>query len=319
MRGWARKYNNIPTTVATSITFAVGAVGSGTMCSAGVVPPDSTAKAAQGDFASQVDIGGGRKLYLECHGSGSPTVILESGYHDSSQPWSLADGYPPAVVARIAAFTRVCAYDRPGTLLYTDPPRITDRSSPVRMPRTAQEVVNDLHALLAAAQVQRPYILVAHSMGGLLIRLYAQTYPDDVNGLVLVDAFPAELPALFGSQWSAYRQLLDKPLFEFANDEDFEQIDVDTSVAEIEQAPPLRRMPLVVITKGKDFARPPNSGGFDFAELERLWSKAAEGWVKLEPDTPHIFAADSDHYIQIHQPDLVSQSIQLVIGRATQR
>ena len=123
-------------------------------------------------------------------GTGSPTVILESGYHDSSQPWSLNDGFPPAVLPGVAGFTKICAYDRPGTLLYTDPPRITDRSSPVRMPRTAQDVTSDLHALLGAAEVPGPYILVAHSLGGLFVRLYAQTYPDQVRGLVLVDAFP---------------------------------------------------------------------------------------------------------------------------------
>jgi pimeloyl-ACP methyl ester carboxylesterase len=265
----------------------------------------------------QVDIGGGRKLYLECHGTGAPIVVLESGYHDSSQPWGLADGYLPAVIPRVAGFTRVCAYDRPGTLLYTDPPQITDRSSPVRMPRTAQDIVSDLHALLAAAQVPGPYVLVAHSMGGLFIRLYAQTYPDQVIGVVLVDAFPAELPALFGAQWLSYRQVLDKPLPQFASNPDFEQVNVETSVAQIKKASPLRRMPLVVLTKGKAFARPAGPDTFDFALLERLWPEGAEDLVKLEPESPHIFATDSDHFIQIHQPDLVMQAIKLVIDRAT--
>src|ERR1700724_2494246 len=142
---------------------------------------DSSApNASQEEFLGEVDIGDGRKLYLECHGTGAPTVILESGYHDSSQPWSLSDAYPPAVLPGVAGFTRVCAYDRPGTLLYSDPPRISDRSSPVRMPRTAEDVTSDLHALLKAARVPGPYLLVAHSMGGLFIRLYAQTYPEEV-------------------------------------------------------------------------------------------------------------------------------------------
>jgi pimeloyl-ACP methyl ester carboxylesterase len=277
-----------------------------------------TPKLTEGAFASQVDIGGGRKLYLECRGTGSPTVILESGYHDSSQPWSLNDGFPPAVLPGVAGFTKICAYDRPGTLLYTDPPRITDRSSPVRMPRTAQDVTSDLHALLGAAEVPGPYILVAHSLGGLFVRLYAQTYPDQVRGLVLVDAFPAELPALFGSQWPAYRQVLNNPLPQFANNPDFEQIDVDASITQIEKAPALRRMPLVVLTKTEPFGRPPSLVGFAFADLERFWPEAAQDLVKLEPDTPHIFATGSDHYIQVHQPDLVVQSIRLIIERAKQ-
>jgi pimeloyl-ACP methyl ester carboxylesterase len=221
--------------VALAVVSACGGSSSSAQQSTSAPRGPQTPKLTQVAFANQVDIGGGRKLYLECRGTGSPTVILESGYHDSSQPWSLNDGFPPAVLPGVAGFTKICAYDRPGTLLYTDPPRITDRSSPVRMPRTAQDVTSDLHALLGAAEVPGPYILVAHSLGGLFVRLCAQTYPDQVRGLVLVDAFPVELPALFGSQWPAYRQVLNNPLPQFANNPDFEQVDVDASITQIEK------------------------------------------------------------------------------------
>jgi hypothetical protein len=70
----------------------------------------SAPNAGQQEFLGEVDIGGGRKLYLECHGTGAPTVILESGYHDSSQPWSLSDAYPPPVLLGVTGFTKVCAY-----------------------------------------------------------------------------------------------------------------------------------------------------------------------------------------------------------------
>jgi pimeloyl-ACP methyl ester carboxylesterase len=319
VRSLSRK---VPSAWAVYVALALGCACGGdsgsaqpsTSSSSGSSLPDAT----RGDFVGQVNIGGGRKLYLECHGTGGPTVILESGYHDSSEPWNLSDGYPPAVLPGVAGFTKVCAYDRPGTLLYTDPPRITDRSSAVQMPRTAQDVTSDLHALLAAAQVPGPYILVGHSLGGLFVRLYAQTYPDQVIGLVFVDAFPVELPAQFGSQWPAYRKVLNNPLPLFAKNMDFEEIDVDTSVAQITEAPPLHQMPLVVLTKTEPFARPSNAEGFSFTDLERLWIKGAENLVQLERDIPHIFATGSDHYIQIHQPDLVIQSIRLVIERTRQ-
>ena len=87
---------------------------------------------------------------------------------------------------------------------------------------------------------------------------------------------------------------------------------------QIENAPPLRRKPVVVLTKTEPFAQPPSVVSFPFAEVERIWLKAAENFVKLEPDTPHIFATGSDHYIQINQPDLVIASIRLVIERAKQ-
>ncbi|MBV9518270.1 MAG: alpha/beta fold hydrolase [Hyphomicrobiales bacterium] len=268
------------------------------------------------DFGGPVDIGGDRKLYLICRGTGKPTVILESGYHESSDAWITADAFPPAVLPGVAGFTRVCAYDRPGTARYTDPPQLTDRSNPAPMPRTAEQIGEDLHELLAAARVPAPYVLVGHSMGGLLARYYAQVHPDEVIGMVMVDAFPIEMPELLGAEWPAYRMLLDNTVPEFATNEQFERIDVEASIAEIKNAPPLRRMPLIVLSKTEPFAHPPNSAGFSFESLERSWPIGAAELIKLEPETPHIMVTGSDHYIQVNQPDIVIQSIRLVIERA---
>jgi pimeloyl-ACP methyl ester carboxylesterase len=93
----------------------------------------------------------------------------------------------------LARFTRVCAYDRPGTIGVD--PLDRSRSDPVAQPSTAQDAVADLHALLRAAQVPDPYVLAGHSLGGLFVRLYAATYPDEVAGLVLVDATSEHLRA----------------------------------------------------------------------------------------------------------------------------
>ena len=140
-----------------------------------------------------VDIGHGRTMFLECMGEGSPTVILESGIHDSSEYWSvsqpLAPAVDPPVMQGLATTNRVCRYDRPGTIVPGDPPAITDRSTPVAMPRTVGDSVADLHALLDAADEDGLYVVVAKSWGGMIGQLYARTYPQDVAGLVLVDAF----------------------------------------------------------------------------------------------------------------------------------
>src|SRR5215212_4658682 len=153
-------------------------------------PAASLPTATSGDFAGLVDIGGGRRLWLECRGQGSPTVILEAGAGNDADNWDSA-ALPPgsvqtAVFPGVAAFTRVCAYDRPGTILDLDH---RNRSDPVPMPRTAGDIVADLHALLTAAGVPGPYVLAGHSFGGLVARLYAATHPDEVVGLVLVDPF----------------------------------------------------------------------------------------------------------------------------------
>jgi pimeloyl-ACP methyl ester carboxylesterase len=121
--------------------------------------------------AGLVDIGGGRKIYLECQGTGSPTVILVSGRSDRSDIWhTLADTAKPglAVYPAVAKFTRVCAYDRPGTVTIAGNAIEPSRSTSVPQPITPKNAVADLHALLMAAKVPGPYVLVGHSYGGLI-------------------------------------------------------------------------------------------------------------------------------------------------------
>ena len=277
------------------------------------------ASGANGDFAGPIETANGRHLYLECHGKGGPTVILESGYHNSSDPWIYSDAAAPAVgpavLPALARDHRVCAYDRPGTLRYPDPPSISDRSSPVAMPRTAHDVVDDLHALLAAARVPGPYILVGHSLGGLFARLYAQTYPDQVRALVFVDAFAVEIPNLMGSDWPTYRQMLDEPLPQFSDAPSFEVIDIDYSVAQVAAAPSFPQVPTVVLSRTEPFAIPATVPPERGAKLEQAWREATSDLIALRPQTPHFFATGSDHYVQIHQPDVVVAAV----GLATQR
>jgi pimeloyl-ACP methyl ester carboxylesterase len=275
---------------------------------------------SSGDFRGPIDIGNGRHLYLECRGKGSPTVILESGYHNSSDPWSQSDAVAPAVgpavLPALARTHRVCAYDRPGTLLYSDPPSLSDRSSPVAMPRSAQDVGGDLHALLAAAHLPGPYVLVGHSLGGLFARLYAQTYPDQVRAVVFVDAFGVEIAGLLGSDWPAYRQALDEPLPQFTDAPSFEVIDIEKSVAQVAAAPAFPPIPTVVLTRTEPFAIPPTVPSEQGAKLEQAWREATSDLVALRPQTPHLVATGSDHFIQIHQPDLVVAAVALATQRS---
>jgi hypothetical protein len=119
-------------------------------------PAASPASAASGDFASLVDIGG-RNIYLECRGEGSPTVILESGAYARGDIWTRdleqPEGERTMVLSGVAQFTRVCAYDRPGTPTMGNPsldpyaPLVNpSRSDPTLQPRTAQDMVDELRA-----------------------------------------------------------------------------------------------------------------------------------------------------------------------------
>ncbi len=118
----------------------------------------------------RIDIGG-YCLHIQTAGEGPITVVLDAGMTFPSLDWSL-------VQPKIASFTRVCSYDRAG-LGWSDP-------SPY--PRTAEQIVTELHTLLKKAKIPKPYLLVGHSMGGIHMRLFAARYPEEVVGLVLVDA-----------------------------------------------------------------------------------------------------------------------------------
>jgi pimeloyl-ACP methyl ester carboxylesterase len=263
-------------------------------------------------FSGLVAIDGGRKLYLDCQGQGRPTVILEAGLRNRGDIWSVKPDQGEAVLPAVANFTKVCAYDRPGTTLGTDQ---FSRSDPVPQPRTAADAIADLHDLLKAADISPPYVLVGHSTGGLMIRLFASTYPGEVAGLVLVDAISEGVKAaMTPAEWAAYdRLILVQAPKQIAAYKDLETIDFDKSFGEIKSASPLRPMPLIVISKGKPFALPSDLPEGMPAMVEVAWNAGQSYLAGLLPDTPHLTAAHSGHYIEIEQPQMVIDAIKHVV------
>ena len=117
-----------------------------------------------------IDVGGHR-LHINCTGSGNPTIVMEAGAGDFSFDWSL-------VQPEVARFARVCTYDRAGYAWSEAGPT----------PRTMQQIVYELHTGLVNAGIKSPYVLVGHSLGGLIVRVFANQYPKEVAGMVLVDS-----------------------------------------------------------------------------------------------------------------------------------
>jgi pimeloyl-ACP methyl ester carboxylesterase len=285
--------------------------------------PAAAHGAGSGDFAGLVDIGGGRKMYLECRGTGSPTVVLVGGLRASAEDWSIADNKStPAVFRGVAVFTRVCAYDRPGTPVGEKP----SRSDPVPQPTTARDAVADLHALLRAAGEARPYVLVGQSYGGLVARLFASTRPEDVSGLVLVDALSeglrdAETPA----QWAIQRKLIEGDVRQsLVLYPALERIDVDRSFDQVRAAPPLHPLPLVVlsadrpwgpqipsmIVAGKLSADTPHDFGYVTDGAQKT---AQERLARLVPKAKHVANTKSGHEIHKEQRQLVIDAIREVV------
>ena len=123
---------------------------------------DAKANPAPGKM---VDVGGYR-LHLNCTGTGSPTVVVESGWGEFSASWGW-------VQPEVAKTTRICTYDRAGMGWSDVSPN----------PRTAREFAKDLHTLLANANETGPYLLVGHSLGGYTVLVYAHDYPEEVSGI----------------------------------------------------------------------------------------------------------------------------------------
>ena len=282
-------------------------------------PAAGSPVAAAGDFAGLVEINGGRRLWLECRGTGGPTVVLEAGAGNDADSWDTVGLSPgqtrEAVLPAVARFARVCAYDRPGTVGEADQ---RSRSDPAPMPRTAADIVADLHALLVAAKVPGPYVLVGHSFGGLTSRLYATTYPDEVVGLVLVDAahedwYQAVRAALSPEQRAEYDRLAAEGPPELADDPNHERLDTDASALEMRDAAaasPLRPMPLAVVTHGRPWDWP---AGYPANELETTWRTLQERLAGLTPDARLVVAEGSGHFIPGDRPDAIVDAVREVV------
>jgi pimeloyl-ACP methyl ester carboxylesterase len=166
----------------------------------------------------------GRSAYYVCEGSGKPTVVLEAGSPDDSSVWR-------AVQASVARFTRVCAYDRAGL----------GRSEPAAASgRTALTQVGDLHALLSAARIRGPYVIVGHSWGGALAQLFATRYVRETAGVVLLDPFyftPAMVSHL-------------RPGFGPGPVTKVEHVDLLGSIKQLQAIRSFGSLPLVLVTHG---------------------------------------------------------------------
>ena len=250
-------------------------------------------------------------------------MVLLTGYRDTARIWD-ADlpGYPqPHLLPAVAGFTRVCAYDRPGTVgPYSDDPAQYSRSDPVPQPHAPDDVVADLHALLAVADVPGPYVLAGHSLGGAYARLYAATYPDAVAGVVLIDAFNEYYRAAFTpEQWAPLLAFMGTPP-PGLDDPDVERADLDAVLDAVEAAvaaQPLPELPLAVLTRTVEQELPPEltadlPPGLLEAQADAGPPSQAQ-LAALVPDARHVIAAESGHYIQLEQPALVIEAIRQVV------
>ena len=256
---------------------------------------------ARGVPGSMVDVGA-HSLYVDCRGTGSPTVILENGLTSDASSWA-------EVIDPIADTTRVCEYDRANN----------GRSDSVGL-HSGDQSVADLEQLLATRSIQPPYVLVAWSFGGPIARLFAARHPDEIVGMVLVDTDPADYRAE-GDPFVP-EDVRNRSYWASENDE---KLDLDATLALVrEESTPgsFDDHRLVILTPSV-----PNSGdigqggspglpGPHVAALDELYLRLQRDMLDLSSNSRLILVDDTGHCIMCDQPEVVIDAVRDVVQAA---
>lgn len=241
-----------------------------------------------------VDIGG-RSMFISCQGSGTPTVVLEHGLDSVGTDWS-------EVQDAVAEDTRVCFYSRAGM-------GFSGRADePVR---TAQDAADDLTLLLEEAELAGPYVLVGHSFGGLVARLYADQHSGDVVGMVLVDTSHEEQLARYQERLSAEAWAIMSQV----QGDNAENMDLAASGEEVAKAGGLEDLPLVVIRAEAETVAAEDVGVPQAIvdEVNRVTNELKpilqQDLAEQSTNSELIIAEGSGHFVHLDRPDVVIDAI----------
>lgn len=248
---------------------------------------------------------GERRLVGRVRGAGAPTVVLEMGL-------GAAGSFYDDIAQQVAAFTRVVSYDRAGL----------GGSDPAPKPRTIEDIVADLHALLHTAAIPGPYVLVGHSLGGLTVRLYHERHPAEVATIVLIDAvheeqrqrFLARLPPETASELADLARLRHVWSVDWldpsANEEGIDNV---ANSELMRRCGTLGATPLVVISRGRpDRDATTYPVGF-VEEIEQAWRQMQTELAALSSNSQRIIAYNSGHLINRDEPGVIVAAIQQVV------
>jgi len=248
-----------------------------------------------GRFAFQYIDAGGHSLRMRIRGHGGPVVVFEGGGRGSvGAPLEMWCHEQPAV----SKFTTTVAYDRAGIGM----------SDPGPEPRDARQIARELHTALRNASLAPPYLLVGHSFGGPLNRVFAGMYPDEIAGMVLVDPTQEEF---INRNPSPTARQGDIP------DSDWKEI--QSSLAEAHESLVPANVPVVLITGMGPRVFPDYISEKKIQEYKanhQLWLKFHKEWLEKVPNGQHIITENSGHDVVISEPELVIHAIRQIVEQS---
>jgi pimeloyl-ACP methyl ester carboxylesterase len=273
-------------------------------------------------IAGPVDIGNGRSIFMNCQGiapAGTPTVFVIPGAGSYAEAWNAAvapndpirsspydvieeakiDLTPASAQPFVAKVTRICTYDRPSTR-----PDGADQTTPVPQPHTVQQDVDDVVALIAAADLPTPMVFVAHSYGGLVLDLLAREHPEMVGGLVFSEPTSEFLMGLGRPDQNAafITDGLNRPPGQ-------ESLLVEDAFAAIAAAPPLPRVPAIVLSADK-FAAPKNLKPDNYTQAQ---IHQANDMLAAALGTTNVIVPGTGHNQMLYQPRAIADQIVTVV------
>lgn len=260
------------------------------------------------DVIGKIAVGAaGRCLSTVRAGSGLPAVVFETGLGVEADGWQI-------VFQAVSRWTSVFRYDRANR----------GDSDPVSKPRTAGDLAADLRALLIHAAIPRPVVLVGHSLGGLIVRLYAHQHPCDVAGLVLIDPlhgdqFERTAPLFFAPAPDEPASLTQMRRFWTGGWRDpaqnAEGVDLVASQAQAKAIDSLGALPVIVVTAGAYLRDAPSTtaGQQTGQQLQALWREMHREMLAQSSNAAHILAEDSGHFIQREQPEVVIAAVRQML------
>jgi len=245
---------------------------------------------SQGSLTLQkVDVGG-HSLNLLIGGQGSPAVVFEGGFGAGIASWS-------TVQKEVAAFARTVSYDRAGL----------GQSELGPKPRSAKQIATELHTALEKAGVKPPYVLVGHSFGGIYVRVFAERYPKEVAGMVLLDPSQESFNDWLKKNQPARLKDAQAQIAKAPDGVRAEDVATDASYEEARAAKLPPGILVTLLSSTEDETMP--------ADARRLWIEKHKEWIATVPGAKHIVVEKTGHFIQAQQPKLVIDTIRQMLSQ----